>query len=349
VYCRACLVSYYEHSIASSKPAQIVCMDEKCAKSRAAAMSPAVSAAVPHAIPTLSPAELFSIGLDESTIRKFVTLREKMAREADKNTVYCPRTWCDGIARPRKPASPGASPASPKPDPESNLAVCTDCSFAFCRHCAQSWHGPYEECRIRTKDQVDANERATERYILENTRACPTCGAPSQKTQGCNHMQCPRCQTHFCYLCSSWLDPRNPYGHYNNESGGGPTECNQRLWEGTDLDALGAPPGQPGRQAPAARGNAVPRAANAVVPQVRDIVAAREGPLVLRLFENAPPPPAAVEPAPPQRDLNQHERDWVMRFVELALQDREDEMPSDDDDDDLIDDRVFAIPRANAL
>jgi hypothetical protein len=40
-------------------------------------------------------------------------------------------------------------------------------------------------------------------------------------------MNCYQCNTHFCYLCSSWLDPQNPYQHFN--APGKP--CYQRLWE----------------------------------------------------------------------------------------------------------------------
>ena len=40
-------------------------------------------------------------------------------------------------------------------------------------------------------------------------------------------MICAQCKTHFCYLCSSYLEEGNPYKHYNTKKGG----CYQRLWE----------------------------------------------------------------------------------------------------------------------
>ena len=40
-------------------------------------------------------------------------------------------------------------------------------------------------------------------------------------------MKCFQCQSHFCYLCGSWLDHMNPYQHFNKPG----TECYQRLWE----------------------------------------------------------------------------------------------------------------------
>jgi E3 ubiquitin-protein ligase RNF14 len=43
---------------------------------------------------------------------------------------------------------------------------------------------------------------------------------------GCNHMKCYQCNTHFCYLCGSWLSPDNPYPHYSKA---GP--CHNKLWD----------------------------------------------------------------------------------------------------------------------
>ncbi|XPS81793.1 RBR-type E3 ubiquitin transferase [Ascochyta lentis] len=41
-------------------------------------------------------------------------------------------------------------------------------------------------------------------------------------------MTCVQCRTHFCYLCSAFLDPCLPYSHFNQQG----SWCYQRLWEG---------------------------------------------------------------------------------------------------------------------
>ena len=49
-------------------------------------------------------------------------------------------------------------------------------------------------------------------------------------------MKCPECETHFCYLCSAWLEPRNPYKHFNSKG----STCHERLWDlqrGDEADA----------------------------------------------------------------------------------------------------------------
>ncbi|KAL1974285.1 hypothetical protein VTN31DRAFT_5845 [Thermomyces dupontii] len=56
---------------------------------------------------------------------------------------------------------------------------------------------------------------------------------------GCNHMICFQCSTHFCYLCSSWLEEDNPYRHFNTTD----SSCYNRLWDlegGDGIDPEGA-------------------------------------------------------------------------------------------------------------
>lgn len=43
-------------------------------------------------------------------------------------------------------------------------------------------------------------ERETFEWKRANTMPCPTCDIGVQKSDGCNHMTCQLCQTHFCYL-----------------------------------------------------------------------------------------------------------------------------------------------------
>ena len=166
--------------------------------------------------------------------------------ESDRTTVYCPRQWCQGPARSKKTeiaseadesASEDETPETQSYDPNANqdtlpppserLAICEDCAFAFCKVCKSGWHGEFARCFPRKKYELTAEEKASEEYMKIHTTPCPTCDARAQKTEGCNHMICFKCGTHFCYLCSTWLDDSNPYLHYNTKN----APCYQRLWE----------------------------------------------------------------------------------------------------------------------
>ncbi|KAJ6150977.1 hypothetical protein N7470_007571 [Penicillium chermesinum] len=195
---------------------------------------------------TIGPSELLQIPLSTETVQRYVFLKRKKKIEADTNTVYCPRHWCQGAARSKrhpKPQDPmedddgsdddEASPTEPNgkvdeaPSRENRLAICEDCNYAFCAICKKGWHGDLVFCVPRLQAEPTEEEKATEEYFRLYTTHCPTCNVPCQKLMGCNHMRCVKCDTHFCYLCSAWLSPDNPYRHFNEEG----RYCYNRLWD----------------------------------------------------------------------------------------------------------------------
>ncbi|KAK4178396.1 RWD domain-containing protein, partial [Triangularia setosa] len=256
VFCVECLQDFYNSAIKEGNLAAVKCPAPNCAKERENPGSPSGRKRKRPKV-FISPSELLQIPIDEDTVRRYVTLKYKTELESDKNTIYCPRQWCNGAARSKKHKRPTGlelaeasddDDGSPSEDdneetPEGEvgkskpynktedlLSICDTCSFAFCSRCMQSWHGEFVGCR-RPKEELTAEELATIEYMKAHTTPCPTCAAPAQKTHGCNHMICYRCQTHFCYLCSAWLDPGNPYQHFNTAPDGRVTTCFMRLWE----------------------------------------------------------------------------------------------------------------------
>ncbi|KAL6891061.1 RWD domain-containing protein, partial [Trichoderma longibrachiatum] len=264
IFCLQCLQDFYNDAIKEGNLSTVRCLAPNCAKKR----SKAADAAGEKGRKTkvfISPSELLQIGLSEDMVKRYVDLKYKTELESDKNTIYCPRQWCNGAARSKKHKKPSGLDFGETSDAESDedekddkdgkgkkgadkfnpgdlLSVCEDCGFAFCSRCFQSWHGEFVHCAPRRKDgELTEEEKASLEYLKLHTSPCPTCNAPAQKTHGCNHMICSRCDTHFCYLCSAWLDPGNPYRHYNQQENGKVTSCYMRLWEleGGDGDDVG--------------------------------------------------------------------------------------------------------------
>ncbi|KAI5865446.1 RWD domain-containing protein [Durotheca rogersii] len=358
VFCVKCLQDFYNNAIAEGDVASVQCLEPKCAKRREDAVRGSVKK---KAKTHISPSELLQIPLEQDTVKRYVMLKYKTELESDKNTVYCPRSWCQGAARSKKHKKPKELEFVEASDEESNteddaeenndkaksnsssqdlLAICDDCGFAFCIRCGQSWHGEFKYCIPKErKDEITEEEKASLDYMRMHTTPCPTCAAPCQKTHGCNHMRCFRCQTHFCYLCSAWLDPSNPYRHFNVQPSGEVNGCFMRLWElegGDGIDVgngfeggggvLGANAAQQrlgpagdlvedsGDESDEADPEVVPADARHQRPQVRPrqprppriqpgerVAVEREGPLVLRIEGNAPPAQARAvnPPAPP--------------------------------------------------
>ena len=54
------------------------------------------------------------------------------------------------------------------------------------------------------------------------TRDCPSCGTPTEKTGGCDHIQCtvPGCGAHWCFFCGKESDEHEIYEHMRTEHGG---------------------------------------------------------------------------------------------------------------------------------
>ncbi|KAF8538237.1 RWD domain-containing protein [Trichophaea hybrida] len=271
IFCRACLQDYYSGLITEGDVSSVRCSDPSCVKNATRPQAAAPPTPPPEtpgdngdvnqkgvisSLPsTLPPEELSEIGISTDLVTRYIVLKKKKALEKDPDTVYCPRQWCQAASRasvkkveesmktsgngywlPDRGAIPPPLPSSPQEDEHTatprmeKLQVCSICSFAFCRVCKASWHGDLQICKA-ADGKLTEEEIANEKYLRENTTPCPTCSAPAIKSHGCNHMICP-CTTHFCFLCSAYLDPANPYVHFNTRG----TDCYQRLWEGEEGD-----------------------------------------------------------------------------------------------------------------
>lgn len=57
--------------------------------------------------------------------------------------------------------------------------------------------------------QFCQHDGAALQYIIENGQRCPNCSNGVERTEGCFHMKCPTCATHFCYECGTEIFP--PY------------------------------------------------------------------------------------------------------------------------------------------
>jgi len=67
-----------------------------------------------------------------------------------------------------------------------------------------------EETESNRKQQQDISQK--DETIVNQHCKCPKCKIPIFRDNGCDHMHCPKCQYHFCYLCGiEW--------HYGNHGG----------------------------------------------------------------------------------------------------------------------------------
>lgn len=242
VFCVACLQDFYNNCITEGTVSNVKCLDPKCERDRLKNIPERRRKRVDL---TIKPSELLEIPLEQEQVQRFVHLKQKQELESNRNVVFCPRRWCQGAARSEKKKKTLDDPDTASEDEESKnsstsifgdrLAICSQCSFAFCSRCLTGpWHGEHVGCRPpRNKEELSTEEIASAAYLKAHTARCPTCDAPVQKSMGCNHMICQLCKSHFCYLCQAYLMESNPYEHFNKPGQG----CYMRLFvleEGDD-------------------------------------------------------------------------------------------------------------------
>ena len=79
---------------------------------------------------------------------------------------------------------------------------CTVCEHDWCYRCHAPWHKNIS-CRQFQKGNKEFKKWSNTRDLhgVANCQKCPLCRVYIQRSTGCNHMQCNRCDTDFCYYC----------------------------------------------------------------------------------------------------------------------------------------------------
>ncbi|XP_068187354.1 E3 ubiquitin-protein ligase RNF14 isoform X2 [Antennarius striatus] len=207
VYCKACMTEYFQIQIRDGNVHCLNCPEPKC-----------TSLATPHQVKQLVSEELFG---------RYDRLLLQSTLDLMADVVYCPRQSCGTAVM---------------VEPDTTMAICTACQYAFCTLCKLGYHGisnckfPAELRNLRdnyltaTADekkfmeqrfgkrviQKAVEESFSRDWLNENCKCCPRCGTNIQKVSGCNKMTCTSCKQDFCWLCLHMLSKGNPYGHFSN-------------------------------------------------------------------------------------------------------------------------------------
>ncbi|PIC31138.1 hypothetical protein B9Z55_022143 [Caenorhabditis nigoni] len=97
-----------------------------------------------------------------------------------------------------------------------DLKECITCGKPYCRWCLS---GSHENQSCVDAKRIQNSERSLEAFIRESggrVKPCPTrdCGSIIEKSDGCNHMICPKCEIHFCWICLFTAEEQGPiYAH----------------------------------------------------------------------------------------------------------------------------------------
>lgn len=137
--------------------------------------------------------------------------RFRINAESDGNKKTCPH--CSHITEHNLPVR------MRKLREEEVKIRCENCTIEWCFKCHAPWHQGLtckefmrgnRQFRVWTKDRPNG---------IANCQKCPTCRVFIQRSTGCDHMTCNRCNTHFCYKCGGrFIDFPGLGDHYDNMS-----------------------------------------------------------------------------------------------------------------------------------
>ena len=90
--------------------------------------------------------------------------------------------------------------------------------YGWCKGCAKIQEICPVDCGGATVPYSTSDNFVCETCQLAMQRApdvpkCPGCDAPSVKEYGCNHIECPVCKTHWCYVCGEEFEESDIYDH----------------------------------------------------------------------------------------------------------------------------------------
>ncbi|EJD47334.1 hypothetical protein AURDEDRAFT_113447 [Auricularia subglabra TFB-10046 SS5] len=114
---------------------------------------------------------------------------------------FCPTPDCDQVYHVAPPGAP-------------SVFTCPGCLASTCTAC-HSAH-PGLTCARHRSSLVAHTHRP------DAIKRCPSgCGALLQKQDGCNHVQCPICKVHMCWICLQMFPNGGVYEHISSVHGEG--------------------------------------------------------------------------------------------------------------------------------
>lgn len=73
---------------------------------------------------------------------------------------------------------------------------CDVCGRSWCQECLKEAHLGYT-----CKEWALSGELSEDQLKKMGIKQCPNCKNGIEKSGGCNHMACKKCDTHICWKC----------------------------------------------------------------------------------------------------------------------------------------------------
>lgn len=102
---------------------------------------------------------------------------------------------------------------------ENVMITCSKCQFVWCFRCHAPWHSSITCKQLQRGDKPFKKWTKSKTRGTANCQKCPLCRVHIQRSTGCDHMTCNRCETEFCYQCGGMFTEFPGLGnHYTSTS-----------------------------------------------------------------------------------------------------------------------------------
>ena len=91
--------------------------------------------------------------------------------------------------------------------------LCPECSTSWCNDCKVTPYHERKVCPGKVSAILSSMSEEEKKEFLKDKKTCPTCDTITEKIEGCDHMTCVVCKTHWCWRCRDVRNPHDPYNH----------------------------------------------------------------------------------------------------------------------------------------
>ncbi|OQV24034.1 Ankyrin repeat and IBR domain-containing protein 1 [Hypsibius exemplaris] len=213
-FCRRCWQHYLTGKIQDGDIYPIICPDSHCSM--------------------LVPCDVIEGLVSRDIARKYLQFDIEAFVESNPNMKWCPFAAAAGscgraVSQPEMPGPTVLFIPHMKPPLKTSHAVDCGNGHYFCWECSGDAHEPcscdkWTEWHQRIIDVKPEEIRGTNEALEEaanslwlatNSKPCPFCRSPIQKTDGCNHLKCSKCKHDFCWICGdAWKKHSTATGGY---------------------------------------------------------------------------------------------------------------------------------------
>ena len=127
---------------------------------------------------------------DKNSLRIYTKCLIRNFMDSNSDIKLCPNPKCDTIVE-----LPG----------HGMVEIKCQCGYIFCFKCLRESHRPCDCDMIEMWEEKVKDEGENTKWLIANTKQCPSCHKYIEKNQGCNHMTCQKiaggCGYEFCWIC----------------------------------------------------------------------------------------------------------------------------------------------------